>query len=220
MGAVRAASVERVRARWWTRPWRRRRTAAGAAPADEVERRSGRRPRVERDREAHSRSASSYSPAIGAVGDVAAEVRVQAVAARRTVDRGDQVAREPGRGVHGHRERNCVGPRRELRVPRVDRRVEHPHVVACRGEQRRRSREVAGLLAELVGRDEQARGSSAQATQRPSRSPPVPVASVVAVDDSCVRVGARRAPSARTLGLSVVAVSRVDWDDDDEKRTR
>ena len=66
-----------------------------------------------------------------------------------------EVARQPGRGVHRHRERHLVGPVDQRGIPRVDRHVDRPHLVALCPQMSRRAPDRARLLPELVGRDQE-----------------------------------------------------------------
>ena len=63
--------------------------------------------------------------------EVLALRRVEAERPHGTVDAVCEIAGEPGRGVHGHRERHLVGPLDHRGIPRIDRHVERPHLVAA-----------------------------------------------------------------------------------------
>ena len=93
-------------------------------------------------------------------GVVAAHRRVEPVEADRDV--GPEGARGAGRAqrqphgrVHGHREREGVGPGHLVRRPRVDAQVERTHVVARPPERGRRRGDVQRLVTQLVRRDQE-----------------------------------------------------------------
>src|SRR4029078_12793517 len=80
---------------------------------------------------------------------------VEAVAADGHVDLAGKLAHHTGRGAHGHGERDLVHAVGQRRIPRVDRDVHGLHVVTARAEECGRACEVARLVTELVGRDEE-----------------------------------------------------------------
>ena len=92
------------------------------------------------------------------VGHVRTHRGVEAVASDRLAagpDGGGRAHREAGRGVHRHRERDLVGPRRECGVPLFEREIEQANVVASGPQDPGRTGDAERLMAELVRRNQQ-----------------------------------------------------------------
>jgi hypothetical protein len=132
------------------------------------------------------------------VGNVIHEWAIEAVTSDRQLgalfaDARDRSPSDAHRGVHRHRERDPLGPRNEIGVPRLDREIQAPDVVTAVAQLRSGRSNQQRLMPELVRSDE-------EDAHQPTRL-------AIFVDVCGLRRYTQRVPSDSTCSIRSTATS-------------